>query len=53
MNGQHGLIGGEAAIVQRDARVEPGSRVVETLYYGPDPKCAGDGCAVPEADHVQ
>jgi uncharacterized protein len=46
-------VGGEVAILQRDALIEPGSRVVEILYTSADPKCAGDGCPVPEGDYAE
>ena len=46
-------VGGEVAILQRDALIEPGSRVVEILYTSTDSNCAGDGCPVPEGDYAE
>ena len=37
-------VAGEISTLQRDALIEPGTRVVQVLYDSPDPKCDGDGC---------
>ena len=37
-------VAGEIATLQRDALIEPGTRVVQVLHDSPDPKCDGDGC---------
>jgi predicted deacylase len=37
-------VAGEIATLQRDAMIEPGTRVVTVLYDSPDPQCDGDGC---------
>ena len=37
-------VAGEIATLQRDALIEPGTRVVQVLYDSHDPKCDGDGC---------
>lgn len=37
-------VAGEIATLQRDAMIEPGTRVVNVLYDSPDPACDGDGC---------
>ena len=46
-------VGGEVAILQRDAMIEPGTRVVEILYDSPDAKCDGDGCVDENAEYVE
>lgn len=35
---------GEIATLQRDALIEPGTRVVNVLFDSPDPACDGNGC---------
>ena len=37
-------VGGEVATIQRDAMIEPGTRVMQILYTSADPKCEGSGC---------
>jgi predicted deacylase len=46
-------VAGQVATLQRDAMIEPGTRVVNILYDSPDPKCDGDGCAEPEDDYLE
>jgi hypothetical protein len=46
-------VAGEISTLQRDALIEPGTRVVQVLYDSPDPKCDGDGCAEPAEDYVE
>jgi len=44
-------VAGEVATIQRDALIEPGTRVMEILYTSPDPKCQGSGCYEPGEDY--
>jgi predicted deacylase len=44
-------VAGEISTLQRDALIEPGTRVVQVLYDSPDPKCDGDGCPEEGADY--
>jgi len=37
-------VNGEVSTIQRDALIEPGTRVMQILYDNPDPKCDGSGC---------
>jgi uncharacterized protein len=37
-------VAGEISTLQRDAMIEPGTRVVTVLHDSPDPRCDGDGC---------
>ena len=46
-------VAGEISTLQRDAMIEPGTRVVQVLYTSPDSKCAGDGCREESADYVE
>lgn len=46
-------VGGEITTLQRDAMIEPGTRVVQVLYDSPDKKCDGDGCGEEAADYVE
>ncbi|HMO45815.1 MAG TPA: succinylglutamate desuccinylase/aspartoacylase family protein [Rubrivivax sp.] len=46
-------VGGEIVTLQRDAMIEPGTRVVQVLYDSPDAKCDGDGCGEQGADYVE
>lgn len=46
-------VGGEITTLQRDAMIEPGTRVVQVLYKSADPKCAGDGCGEESSDYVE
>jgi predicted deacylase len=46
-------VAGEIATLQRDAMIEPGTRVLTVLHDSPDAKCDGDGCAVDEADYIE
>jgi predicted deacylase len=46
-------VAGEVSTVQRDAMIEPGTRVVQILYDSPDAKCGGDGCGEESADYVE
>jgi predicted deacylase len=44
---------GEVTNLQRDAMIEPGTRVVQVLYDSTDPKCDGDGCGEENADYSE
>jgi predicted deacylase len=46
-------VGGEITTLQRDAMIEPGTRVVQVLYDSPDAKCDGDGCALEDPDYEE
>lgn len=46
-------VGGEITTLQRDAMIEPGTRVVQVLYDSPEAKCDGDGCGEEAADYVE
>lgn len=46
-------VGGEITTLQRDAMIEPGTRVVQVLYDSPDAKCDGDGCGEENADYAE
>ncbi|HWS04333.1 MAG TPA: succinylglutamate desuccinylase/aspartoacylase family protein [Burkholderiaceae bacterium] len=44
-------VAGEISTLQRDALIEPGTRVVQVLHDSPDPKCDGDGCGDDGTDY--
>jgi hypothetical protein len=46
-------VDGEVSTIQRDAMIEPGTRVVQILYDSADPKCDGDGCAETAAEYIE
>jgi hypothetical protein len=46
-------VAGEVSTIQRDAMIEPGTRVVQILHDSPDPKCDGDGCAETAAEYTE
>jgi len=46
-------VAGEVSTIQRDAMIEPGTRVVQILYDSPKPECDGDGCGEQQADYVE
>jgi predicted deacylase len=46
-------VAGEVSTIQRDAMIEPGTRVVQILYDSPKPECDGDGCGEEQADYVE
>jgi predicted deacylase len=46
-------VAGQVATLQRDAMIEPGTRVVQILHDSPDPKCDGDGCAETAAEYIE
>jgi uncharacterized protein len=46
-------VAGEVSTIQRDAMIEPGTRVMQVLHDSPDPKCDGDGCGEEAADYVE
>jgi len=46
-------VAGEVSTIQRDAMIEPGTRVVQILYDSPKPDCDGDGCAETAPDYVE
>jgi predicted deacylase len=50
----HTEIAGQVSTLQRDAMIEPGTRVVQILYNSPEPECEDEGCIVePEAYYVE
>jgi hypothetical protein len=46
-------VAGEVSTIQRDAMIEPGTRVVQILYDSPKAECDGDGCGEQQADYVE
>jgi predicted deacylase len=46
-------VAGEVSTIQRDAMIEPGTRVVQILHDSPQPECDGDGCAESAPDYVE
>lgn len=46
-------VAGEVSTLQRDAMIEPGTRVVQVLFDSPDPKCDNDGCGETQADYIE
>jgi hypothetical protein len=46
-------VAGEVSTVQRDAMIEPGTRVMQILHDSPKPECDGDGCGEEEADYLE
>jgi len=46
-------VGGEVSTIQRDAMIEPGTRVMQILHDSPEPECDGDGCGEEEADYLE
>jgi len=46
-------VAGEVSTIQRDAMIEPGTRVVQVLYDSPAQECDGDGCAETAPDYVE
>jgi predicted deacylase len=46
-------VAGEISTLQRDAMIEPGTRVVQVLFDSPDAKCDGDGCGEDGPDYVE
>ena len=46
-------VAGEVSTIQRDAMIEPGTRVMQILHDSPDPQCDGDGCGEEAADYVE
>ena len=46
-------VAGEISTLQRDAMIEPGTRVVQVLHDSPDAKCDGDGCGEENADYAE
>jgi uncharacterized protein len=46
-------VAGQVSTIQRDAMIEPGTRVVQILYDSPDPACDGDGCAETAAEYLE
>lgn len=46
-------VAGEVSTIQRDAMIEPGTRVMQILHDSPDAKCDGDGCGEEAADYVE
>ncbi len=45
-------VSGEVSTLQRDAMIEPGTRVVQILYYDPGPDCEPDGCPSEPGDYI-
>jgi predicted deacylase len=46
-------VGGEVSTIQRDAMIEPGTRVMQILHDSPKPECDDDGCGEEEADYLE
>ena len=46
-------VAGQVATLQRDAIIEPGTRIVQILHDSPDPKCDGQGCAATAAEYIE
>jgi len=46
-------VAGEVSTIQRDAMIEPGTRVVQILHDSPDPKCDGDGCPETASEYIE
>jgi uncharacterized protein len=46
-------VAGEVSTIQRDAMIEPGTRVVQILHDSADTKCDGDGCGEESADYIE
>jgi predicted deacylase len=46
-------VAGQVSTIQRDAMIEPGTRVVQILHDSADPKCDGDGCGEASSDYVE
>jgi hypothetical protein len=46
-------VSGEVSTLQRDAMIEPGTRVLQVLYDSPDTKCDGDGCGEDNSDYAE
>jgi predicted deacylase len=46
-------VAGQVATIQRDAMIEPGTRVVQILHDSTDPRCDGDGCAETAAEYIE
>lgn len=44
-------VAGQISTLQRDAMIEPGTRVVQVLYDSPEPECAEVGCPVEPAEY--
>jgi uncharacterized protein len=47
----HTEVAGQISTLQRDAMIEPGTRVVQVLYDSPEPECAEAGCPVEPAEY--
>jgi predicted deacylase len=46
-------VAGQVSTLQRDAIIEPGTRVVQILHDSPDPKCDGDGCPEQAGEYIE
>jgi predicted deacylase len=46
-------VAGEVSTIQRDAMIEPGTRVMQILHDSADPGCDGDGCGEEDSDYVE
>lgn len=46
-------VAGEVSTIQRDAMIQPGTRVIQILHDSPKPECDGDGCGEEESDYVE
>jgi hypothetical protein len=44
-------VAGQVSTIQRDALIEPGTRVMQILHDSPDPKCTASGCYEPGDDY--
>jgi predicted deacylase len=46
-------VAGEVTTLQRDAMIEPGTRVVQILHTSTDPECDEDGCPEEPAEYLE
>lgn len=44
-------VAGQVSTIQRDALIEPGTRVMQILYDSPEPECDPSGCYEPGDDY--
>lgn len=46
-------VSGQVSWLRRDAMLEPGGKLMDVLYYDPDPACEPDGCPQESADYLE
>ncbi len=46
-------VSGQVSWLRRDAMLEPGGKLMDVLYYDPDPACEPDGCPQDPADYLE